>query len=116
MDRLAPGAQLAQTSPAGTTAVTLYTATIGTEVTRIQLVNYTGSPVDVEIYHDDDGTTFNNTTIIDKVSAPANQTTELLYRNGGQGISVLIGGSIGAKTATGSAVNITVYGVTQVAR
>lgn len=116
MDRLAPGAQLAQTSPSVTSAVTLYAPPIGTEVTRIQCVNYSGSPVDVEVYHDDDGTTFDNTTIIEKFSAPANQTTELLYRNAGQGVSVMKGGAIGVKAGTADSVNFTAYGVPQVAR
>lgn len=113
MDNLAPGSQLAQTSPSATTATTAFTATLNTEITRIHAVNYTGSAVDCEVYHDDDGTTYNNTTIVEKFSAPANSTTEKDYRSGGNGLSVRPNGTIGIKAGTANAVNFTLYGTVQ---
>ena len=51
----APGSQLAQSRPSGTTAVTAYTnANVRTEVSRVYVANTTASDATFAIYHDDD--------------------------------------------------------------
>lgn len=110
---LAQGSQLAQLRPGDTANATAYTAVIDTEVTKIVICNTTGSPVAARVFHDDDGTTFDQTTALyyDK-SVPANDTIVLEAATLGAGVQVQIGGSIGVRSATGSALTFTIYGVT----
>lgn len=110
----AQGAQFAQLRPGGTTAVTLFTADVLTEITRLIACNTTGSPVACRIFHDDDGTTYDQGSALyyDKV-IPANDSLDLAaggHENGG--LHVDAGGSIGVRTATSSALTFTAYGVT----
>jgi hypothetical protein len=63
----AQGELLAQVNPAVTTAVTLFTASeLRIEAVLLTATFVTGSTgtIDVELYHDDDGTTYNGSTIV----------------------------------------------------
>ena len=111
----APGSQLAQSRPSGTTAVTAYTnANVRTEISRIYIANTTGSSAAFSLYHDDDGTTYSEATAI-AFSAPiaANTVVSFGFEAVGGGITVAPGGSLGVKTGTANAITFTVYGVTQ---
>lgn len=108
-----PTSQIVQTAPAGTVAVTAYTATVRTTVPFIAIRNVTGSPVVAEIYHDDDGTTFDDTTTIWRKEVAANSFEWVTAPSERSVISVAKDGSIGIRTATGSALTFTMYGETQ---
>lgn len=104
--------QLSQTRITGTGAVTLYTAPTGvTAVIKfIAIVNTDNSEAhDVNLYHDDDGTTATAVTIIyQDVSVPSNSSTPLrdLW------VAVAAGGSIMTIVSTGTPdVTISLYGI-----
>jgi hypothetical protein len=114
----ASGSQLAQSNPAGTSAVALYTATMRTEVTLLVIANSTGSAAAYSIYHDDDGTTYTAATALaEVVSLAANTSVYLLTSPApGCGLVVKAGGTLAVKTGTGSALTFTLYGVTEARR
>lgn len=109
------GSQLAQSRPGGTTAVTLFAATMRTEATVLVITNTTGTAATYSVYHDDDGTTFDETTALAfGVSLAPNTSAYLLSGNvPGGGVTLRPGGAIGIKTGTASALTFTLYGVTE---
>ena len=108
----ASGFQVAQSRPSNTTAASVYTAPLPTEVTRIIICNTTGSAADASLYHDDDGSTFDATTaLIESKSIPANDYLEIKL-DGGSGLMIKRSGQIGVKTGTGNALTFTLYGHT----
>ena len=113
----ASGSQLAQSRPADSTATTAFTASIPTEITRIVVCNTTGTGADYSIFHDDDGTTYDQgTALFYEVTVAANSTDLIDFGGMGGGIHVRKGGSVGVKTGTGSAITFTLYGITQSVR
>jgi len=101
---------------AGTTsAVSIYntgtTPAVTTIVTTILIVN-TGSTDRVySIYHDDDGTTYNTTTVIYQGTILGNETEEILTK-----VFMTEGGAsanLAVKQDVGTDLNFTVYGVEQ---
>ena len=110
----ASGSLLAQSRPAGTTAVTAFAASMRTEITRIVVCNTTGSAAAFSIYHDDDGTTFDETTALYFGQTLAANTSVVVEAAAvGGGVTVADGGAIGIKTGTGSALTFSISGVTQ---
>lgn len=112
---LAPGSLLAQSRPSGTTAVEAFAASLRTEVTLIAVCNTTGSAVDFSVYHDDaGGSTFDQSTALHYEQAlAANATVYLAAAAMYGGFALKPGGQIGIRTATASALNFSIYGVTQ---
>jgi hypothetical protein len=109
----ASGELLAQSRPAGTTAVSAFTASLHTEITLIVICNTTGSAANVSIFHDDVGSTFDQTTAIYYVKAvPANDTI-FIRAEAGAGLHMSVDGQIGIQTATGSALTFSIYGITE---
>ena len=112
--KFASGSQLAQSRPAGTTAVNAFTATLLTEITRIVVCNTTGTAAAMSIYHDDDGSTFDATSALyESTSIAANESVEIKAESIGGGLMVAADGQIGVKTGTASALTFTIYGITQ---
>ncbi len=104
-----PQRQLFQTRPAGTSAATAWTAPYFGQYkfTTIRATNVTASPVVVSIYHDDDGSTYDQTSALEyQVTLPANGSMTISNEVAGYSS----GGTVGVQTATGSAVNFTGYG------
>ena len=100
--------QIAQAKPAGTSATTAFAASGSRYVVRqVCLSNNTGAASNVDIWLDDDGTTYNNTTQIYGAKAIPTDTTIVIDVYW----PVADGGSIGVATSTGGAVNFTFYGV-----
>jgi len=110
----APGFLLAQSRPSNTTATTLYTAGMKTEVTRIIIANTTGSAATFRLFHDDDdgGTTMDETTALiwDNSIATANYVDIQAYLDGA-GITIAAGGSLGIRSGTGNALTFSAYGI-----
>jgi len=100
---------LAQSRPANTSAASLFAPNYddSVEIGTLHICNVTGSSVDVSVFHDQDGTTFD-------------QSTALIYQyplaaNGWIDIDSLVGewsnaGNIGIQVGTADAVNFTLYG------
>ena len=113
----APGFLLAQSRPSNTTAATLYTAGMKTEVTRIIIANTTGSAATFRLFHDDDGTTMDETTALiwDNSIATANYVDIQAYLDGA-GITIAAGGSLGIRSGTGNALTFSAYGIVSCVR
>lgn len=85
-----------------------------TEVTRIIVCNTTGSAASYSIYHDDDGSTFDQTTaLFYAVSLAANSTDVIDFGGAGGGVMVSKTGQIAVQTGTGSALTFSLYGITE---
>jgi len=115
----AQGQLLAQLLPSGTSAVTLFSVAatgLRTEITLLLgvIIPGTGGSIQIDVYHDDDGTTFDNTTLIASIQK-ADNGPELLFQaqHPGSGIMVAPGGAIGVKISTASVVNFSAYGITE---
>ncbi len=112
----AQGELLAQVRPPGTTAVTAFQAgELRVEITLVLATVVEGaSSTKIFVYHDDNGTTYNDDTIIaSETEVEAN--TDLLFQaqHPGSGVMVKPGGSIGLKVDNAGAVNFSIYGVTE---
>ncbi len=111
----AAGSQLAQSRPAGTSAVSAFTASVATEITRIVIANTTSSSANASLFHDDNGSTFDQTTaLLYAVAIPANSTTIIESSGLGSGFHMAADGQIGVQTGTGSALTFTIYGITEI--
>lgn len=107
--------QLAQSRPSNTNAASVITG-IDQQIVVVQLIyvcNSTASAATFRIFHDDDGTTYDQSTAICyDVSVPAN-TTQVI-----EAISDLSGGiyltnssaNLAIRSGTGSALTFTIYG------
>jgi hypothetical protein len=107
------GFQIAQIRPSGTTAVEAYTASIVTEIRKIAICNTTGSAALFSLFHDDDGSTFDETTALHyQQTVPPKTTITIDADMEAGGISVKVGGQIGVQTDTANAFTFTMYGRT----
>lgn len=114
MKIIASGSQLAQSRPANTSTASVFTATVATEITRIAICNTTGSAAAASLFHDDDGSTFDQTTALMYAYSVAANTTHWVKAEGeGCGIVVKPAGQIGVQSGTGSALTYTLYGITE---
>lgn len=105
--------QLGQARPVNTTAVSIYSPASSIEATinGIVICNTTASPVQYSIFHDEDGTTYNETTaLVYQLTIDANSIntiplgqSRIYMRNSS--------GNLAIKTETASALTFTVYGV-----
>jgi len=108
------GSLLAQTRPSNTTAAAAFTATLKTEIASIYVANTTGSDAAFSIYHDDDGSTFDESNALYfGVSVAANTTARVDAGKDGEGIAIKASGSLGVKTGTASALTFSIYGITE---
>lgn len=114
----ASGSQLAQSRPSNANTATLFTATLGTEITSLVIANTSNASATYSVYHDNDGTSYDESTALYfGVSLGANTSTVVLPSQGpGTGFTVASGGSIGIKSGTGNALTYTLYGVTEARR
>ena len=118
MNGYAPGNLLAQSRPSDTNAATLYTATIKTEITRIIIANTTGSAATFRLFHDQGGSTYDesNALIYDFSIASGAFFDSLQSFNTGNGITLVPTDTLGIRSGTGNALTFNVYGVLSDAR
>tara|TARA_Y100001937_G_scaffold63114_1_gene86616 strand:- start:44 stop:391 length:348 start_codon:yes stop_codon:yes gene_type:complete len=108
----AEASQLAQVRPSDTNATLAFTATIKTEITALFITNTTGTAATYSVYHDDDGTTYDQSTALYyQVSLGANET-KTFTGNLGEGITLSAGGKLAVQSGTSSALTYTFYGIT----
>jgi len=86
---------------------------VQTEITAIIVCNTTASPVTFRIFHDNDGTTYDQTTALwYDVSLAANTTTLISSEAPNGGIALQQNGTIGVQIGTADAITFTFYGQT----
>jgi len=104
--------QLGQLRPANTTAASIYSPATGirTIITTIIVTNLTAGAVTFRLFHDDDGTTFDETTALAwDISLAANKDDTTF----GSDLRILMqnpAGNIGVRTGTANALNFSIYG------
>lgn len=102
--------QLGQKRPANTTAVSIYSprTEVVAEITSFIVTNNTGTAAKFRIFHDDNGTTYDqSTTLFFDETIPANQSRELIANSWWMRDST---GNIAVRTDTNSAITFTIYG------
>lgn len=111
----AQGELLAQVNPSVITAGGLFvTQELRVEVTLILAVNRNAAAELVQIFHDDDGTTYNAATEIIRKDVPANESLVLFQaQHPGSGIMMVPGGTLGAQVEVANDLTISVYGITE---
>lgn len=107
----ASGSQLAQSRPANTSTATAYTAVMPTEISRVVVCNTTGSASTFSLFHDDDGTTYDQTTALYYAAPIAANTTVEIEMLPGVGWGMKTSGTLGIQSGTSSAITYTFYGV-----
>ena len=114
MNQLAPGSLLAQSAPADTNAVALFTASLRTEITNLLICNTTGSGATARVFLDEGGTTYaaSNALYYD-VAIAANTTMSVAATSLYGGINLAAGDSLGIRTSTGDALTFSLFGVVQ---
>lgn len=110
----ASGFLLGQSRPNGTSALSLYDASLITEVTKIIVANVTGTDTTFSLYHDDDGSTYDeNSALFFSVPIEGNTTVMLTADTLNGGITLSPGGSLGHQSGTANALTFSAYGTTQ---
>lgn len=100
--------QLAQARPNATAAASIYTPGDGVQgsVKQVIICNTTGSEALFDLFHDDDGTTYDESTQLWKESTVAPNSTRTL----GQDLFVDSPGNVAVATDTSLALTFTFYG------
>jgi len=101
--------QLGQLRPANTTATSIYSPASGvnTDVKTLVVCNQTAASADYRVFHDDNGTTYDETTaLFYDVTLSANATDILPLHIGMDDDS----GNIAVRTDTNNALTFTLYG------
>ena len=102
--------QLAQSRPTDTTATSILAPSSGTTygISTLIICNTTGSDATYRIFHDNDGTTYDETTALFYDQTIRNNTTV------GLDLALILkdGGNLAVRSGTGSALTFTVYGIT----
>ena len=111
---LAAGALLGQVRPGDTNNATLYTAVLGTEVTRIVVCNVSGSPATFRLFHDQGGSTYDQTNALRyDVSVANGAFAEIIGGSEGAGLQLEVGDTIGVRSSVLDALVFTAYGQTE---
>jgi len=116
----AAGELLGHVVPVDANPVTLYQADqLRTEITLFLVAQAPisgGATANIRIYHDDEGTTYDVTTIIagGQVTRDTPDLTSVFQaQHPGSGIMIKPGGSIGVSSDDANATAFTIYGVTE---
>ena len=100
--------QLAQSRPSGTSAASIYNPARNAMMETVAVANTTGSAAALSIYHDVDGTTYDQTTaLFYSVSLAANSTYLIQFEHP---IPIPADSNIAVQTDTGNALTFTIYG------
>lgn len=113
--RLGTGIQLAQAKPTNASATSIYSPADGVsaEIIHIIVANTTTSAVTFRMFHDEDGTTYTqDTALFYDVSIAANHTVQYDVKI----YMVDPNGNLAFRTATASALTVTLYGTETLVR
>lgn len=100
--------------PADALATVLFNNTTGlpVEITRIVVCNVDGTAGSVRIFHDDAGSTFDQTTALYyDLPVAANETITIEAAHAGSGFRIAPGGQLGVQSSVGNRYTYTAYGV-----
>jgi len=106
------GRQLGQLRPSNTTAASIYSPATGirTTIRSIFIANTTGSAATYRIFHDDNGTTFDETTALAWNKSVASGTFDLVNLSDSPIFMADDTGNLGVRSGTNDALTFTVYG------
>jgi hypothetical protein len=110
------GELLAQIRPVGTTAVTLLTVPTGGRgvryaISRIQVANTSAGAATWRLFHDDDGTTYDETTALFwDSSVSVGQVASNQAVSPFSAIFMKPGATLGFRSSVGNALTVSVYG------
>jgi len=104
--------QLGQLRPANTTAASIYSpgARIRAIVTSIVIANTTGSTAAFRLFHDDDGTTYDETTALAWDIDIATKKDDISFTSDIRILMNNSSGNLAVRTGTNNALTFTVYG------
>lgn len=107
------GRQLGQLRPANTTAASLFSpvANQRVHITDLIVCNTTGGAVTYRIFHDEDGTTYDETTALYFNNTLGANVTERITARDLFIYMANSSGNIGVRTSSGNAITFTLYGV-----
>ena len=109
----AQGSRLAVLRPADTTAATIFTATLNTEITKIFVANVTGGALTFRLFHGASGDSYDqDNALYYDVSVAANTTLVLEGLTPNGGIMMEPDEILGVRSSAGDGINFSVYGVT----
>ena len=86
------------------------------EITLLVAVLVPGASgqIEIDVFHDDDGTTYNNDTLIASIDKADNDDGLVFQaQHPGSGILVSRNGSIGVRVSSANDVNFSIYGITE---
>lgn len=111
---LAAGALLGQVRPSDANNATLFTAVLGTEITRIVVCNVSASVATFRLFHDEGGASFDQTNALRyDVSLNAGEFAEIIGGSEGAGIQLDETDSLGVRSSVADALTFSAYGVTE---
>ena len=111
----ATGILLAQHRLADTDSTKVFTASMPTEITRMQIVNTSLGDTSISIYHNpkaNAGNTPDNDNIVSLLNVGASETAEWAIPSAGAGLQLTDGDEIWVGASVASAVTVSIYGVT----
>jgi len=109
----AQGSRLAVSRPSGTSAVTAFTATLATEITRIFVCNTSGSSKTFRLFHGESGDTFDEeNALFWDVSVGADTTYEVFADSPNSGLALREGDILGVRSSAANGLTFSIYGVT----
>lgn len=107
----AQGELLGQVTPPDDEPTVIYTAALRTEILLVSAV-VLDSTATIELFHSDNGLTFDDSTLIYSASRDAGDPFIFQARGAGGGIMIKPGGSLAVRAGAGDAVTFSVYGIT----
>lgn len=106
------GSRLAVLRPANTTAATIFTASLNTEITKIFVANVTAGTLTFRVFHGASGDSYDeDTALYYDVAIDANATVEIFADTPNGGIMMQEGEILGVRSSSGNGLNFSVYGV-----
>ena len=106
----------AQSRPSDTAANSIFTADMSTEITMILVCNTTGSAANFSLYHDDNGTTFDQSTALYYQKSVAANDTFIFKAESLNQLTVSEGGQIAVQSSAASALTFSIYAITTTVR
>lgn len=109
----AQGSRLAVVRPAGTTAVTAFTASVQTEITSVLVCNTSGAARTFRLFHGEDGDSFDEeNALFWDVPVDADATVAIFSDSPNNGLAMKATDILGVRSDAADGLTFSVYGVT----
>ena len=118
MNNYAPSSLLGQSRPSDTNNTAIYVASLKTEICRIIIANTTGSSATFRLFHDQGGSTYDESNALAfDVTIAANSINDNFQSfQMGNGITLAATDSFGIRSSVANALTFSIYGVVSDAR